>query len=112
MPPAPTTPAAVVEAARAAAAAARAATDGEAAPSNPLLEASPTPDDPRERRLTAARRGVLASLESLGVTDEQIAERFGRPVEHVATKRLTALVREVIATQRSGLSVGQQEISA
>jgi hypothetical protein len=109
-PPAPTTPAAVVEAARAAAAAARA--EEKAAPANPLLEASPTPDDPRERRLTAARRGVLASLESLGVTDEQIAERFGRPVEHVATKRLTALVREVIATQRAGLAVGQQEISA
>jgi hypothetical protein len=109
-PPAPTTPAAVVEAARAAAAAARA--EEKAAPANPLLEASPTPDDPRERRLTAARRGVLASLESLGVTDEQIAERFGRPVEHVATKRLTALVREVIATQRAGLAVGQREISA
>jgi hypothetical protein len=109
-PPAPTTPAAVVEAARAAAAAARA--EETAAPTNPLLEASPIPDDPRERRLTAARRGVLASLEGLGMTDEQIAERFGRPVEHVATKRLTALVREVIATQRAGLSVGQQEISA
>jgi hypothetical protein len=100
----------VVEAARAAAAVA--APEGEAAPANPLLEASPTPDDPRDRRLTAARKGVLASLESLGVTDEQIAERFGRPVEHVATKRLTALVREVIATQRAGLAVGQQEISA
>jgi hypothetical protein len=111
-PPAPTTPAAVVEAARAAAAAAAPARTAEPAPANPLLEASPTPDDPRERRLTAARRGVLASLESLGVTDDQIAERFGRPVEHVATKRLTALVREVIATQRSGMSVGQQEISA
>jgi hypothetical protein len=109
-PPAPTTPAAVVDAARAAAAASRA--EEQAPASNPLLEASPTPDDPRDRRLTAARRGVLASLESLGVTQEQIAERFGRPVEHVATKRLTALVRDVIATQRSGLAVGQQEISA
>jgi len=109
--PAPTTPAAVVEAARAAAAAAR-AEEEKAAPANPLLEASPTPDDPRERRLTAARRGVLASLESLGVTEDEIAERFGRPAEHVATKRLTALVREVIATQRAGRSVGQQEISA
>src|SRR4051812_35815059 len=107
---APTTPAAVVEAARAAAAAARA--EEQVPGANPLLEASPTPDDPRERRLTAARRGVLSSLESLGVGDEQIAERFGRPAEHVATKRLTALVREVIATQRSGRSVGQQEISA
>ncbi|WP_204331254.1 hypothetical protein [Geodermatophilus sabuli] len=111
-PPAPTTPAAVVEAARAAAATARAATGGEVAATNPLLEASPTPDDAQERRLTAARRGVLASLESLGVPDEQIAERFGRPVEHVATKRLTALVREVIATQRAGRAVGQQEIPA
>jgi hypothetical protein len=109
-PPAPTTPAAVVDAARAAAAASRA--EEKAPASNPLLEASPTPDDPRDRRLTAARRGVLASLESLGVTENEIAERFGRPVEHVATKRLTALVREVIATQRSGLAVGQQEISA
>jgi hypothetical protein len=109
-PPAPTTPAAVVDAARAAAAASR--VEEKAPASNPLLEASPTPDDPRDRRLTAARRGVLASLESLGMTEEQIAERFGRPVEHVATKRLTALVREVIATQRSGLAVGQQEISA
>ena len=111
-PPAPTTPAAVVEAARAAAAAAAQRADENAASANPLLEASPAPDDPRERRLTAARKGVLASLESLGVTDQQIAERFGRPAEHVATKRLTALVREVIATQRAGLSVGQQEISA
>src|SRR3954471_6310594 len=110
-PPAPTTPAAVVEAARAAAAAAAPASEREPASVNPLLEASPTPDDPRERRLTAARRGVLASLETLGVTPEQIAERFGRPVEHVATKRLTALVREVIATQRAGRT-GQQEISA
>jgi hypothetical protein len=107
----PTTPTAVVEAARAAAAAARAEQE-KAAPANPLLEASPTPDDPRECRLTAARRGVLASLDSLGVTGELIAERFGRPVLQVATKRLTALVREVIATQRAGLSVGQQEISA
>src|SRR4051812_21048987 len=109
-PPAPTTPAAVVEAARAAAAAPRA--EEKAPGSNPLLEASPTPDDPGERGLTAARRGVLASLETLGMTEEQIAERFGRPAEHVATRRLTALVREVIATQRSGLAVGQQEISA
>ncbi|SNS13970.1 hypothetical protein SAMN06893096_102192 [Geodermatophilus pulveris] len=109
-PPAPTTPAAVVEAARAAAAAARPQED--LPTGNPLLAASPTPDDAHERRLTAARKGVLASLESLGVTDEQIAERFGRPTEHVATKRLTALVREVIAIQRSGRSVGQQDISA
>jgi hypothetical protein len=99
-PAAPETPASVVEAARAAAAAARPSTDREAAPVNPLLEPSPTPDDPRERRLTAARRGVLASLEALGVTTEQIGARFGRPVEHVATKRLTALVRDVIAAQR------------
>ena len=110
--PAPETPAAVVESARAAAAAAAPATGGEAAPANPLLEASPTPDDPRERRLNAARRGVLASLETLGVTEEQIGARFGRPAEQVATKRLTALVREVIATQRAGVPAGQQEISA
>jgi hypothetical protein len=109
-PPAPTTPAAVVEAARAAAAAARPDAGREAPPANPLLEASPTPDDPRERRLNAARRGVLASLETLGVTGEEIGARFGRPVEQVATKRLTALVREVIATQRAGLA-GQQEIA-
>ncbi|MGY1590872.1 hypothetical protein ACI79D_02730 [Geodermatophilus sp. SYSU D00708] len=109
-PPAPTTPAAVVEAARAAAAAARPDAGQEAATANPLLEASPTPDDPRERRLNAARRGVLASLETLGVTGEEIGARFGRPVEQVATKRLTALVREVIATQRAGLA-GQQEIA-
>ncbi|MBB3083994.1 hypothetical protein [Geodermatophilus sabuli] len=94
-----------------AAAAPSAATGGMVAPANPLLEASPTPDDPRERRLTAARRGVLASLESLGVTAEQIGARFGRPVEHVATRRLTALVREAIAVQRAGLA-GQQEIVA
>ncbi|MGY1624004.1 hypothetical protein ACI789_17545 [Geodermatophilus sp. SYSU D00965] len=109
-PPAPTTPAAVVEAARAAAAAARPDAGQEATTANPLLEASPTPDDPRERRLNAARRGVLASLETLGVTGEEIGARFGRPVEQVATKRLTALVREVIATQRAGLA-GQQEIA-
>jgi hypothetical protein len=100
-----------VESARAAAAASRPSTGREAAPANPLLEASPTPDDPAERRLNAARRGVLASLEALGVTGEQIGDRFGRPAEQVATKRLTALVREVIATQRAGLA-GQQEISA
>ncbi|MGY1672410.1 hypothetical protein [Geodermatophilus sp. SYSU D00710] len=98
---APQTPAAVVEAARTAAAAARPAAEREAPPANPLLEPSPTPDDPRERRLNAARRGVLASLEALGVTEEQIGARFGRPAEQVATKRLTALVREVIATQRA-----------
>ena len=108
--PAPETPAAVVESARAAAAAARPSTGREDAPANPLLEASPTPDDPRERRLNAARRGVLASLEALGVTEDQIGARFGRPVEQVATKRLTALVRDVIATQRAGLT-GQQEIA-
>ncbi|MGY1690702.1 hypothetical protein [Geodermatophilus sp. SYSU D01105] len=106
------TPAAVVEAARAAAAASRPDAGQEAQPAtNPLLEASPTPDDPRERRLNAARRGVLASLETLGVTGEEIGARFGRPVEQVATKRLTALVREVIATQRAGRT-GQQEIVA
>jgi hypothetical protein len=110
-PAAPQTPAAVVEAARAAAAATLPATGTEAAPANPLLEASPTPDDPKDRRLNAARRGVLASLESLGVTSEQIGARFGRPAEQVATKRLTALVREVIATQRAG-ATGQQEIVA
>ncbi|MCV2489238.1 ATP-binding protein [Geodermatophilus sp. YIM 151500] len=104
-------PAAVGESDRPAVAAGPPATSGEAAPANPLLEASPTPDDPRERRLTAARRGVLASLQNLGVTGEEIGARFGRPVEHVATKRLTALVREVIATQRAGLA-GQQEIVA
>jgi hypothetical protein len=100
-PPAPGTPAAVVESARAAAAAARPSTGREDAPANPLLEPSPTPDDPGERRLNAARRGVLASLEALGVTEEQIAARFGRPAEQVATRRLTALVRDVIATQRT-----------
>ncbi|SFO73897.1 hypothetical protein SAMN05660464_0865 [Geodermatophilus dictyosporus] len=108
-PSVPQTPPAVVQAAQAAAAAARAAAaaprpdaEREAVPANPLLESSPTPDDPRERRSTAARRGVLASLEALGVTEAQIGERFGRPVEHVATRRLTALVRDVIAAQRSG----------
>jgi hypothetical protein len=110
-PAAPQTPAAVVQAARAAAAAALPATGTETAPANPLLEASPTPDDPKDRRLNAARRGVLASLEALGVTGEQIGARFGRPAEQVATKRLTALVREVIATQRAGVT-GQQEIVA
>ncbi|SNS26459.1 hypothetical protein SAMN04488107_1956 [Geodermatophilus saharensis] len=99
--PAPQTPAAVVEAARAAAAAARPSPEPETAPVNPLLEPSATPDDPRERRLNAARRGVLASLEALGVTEEQIGARFGRPAEQVATKRLTALVRDVIARQRA-----------
>ncbi|MGR6964395.1 hypothetical protein ACU610_08055 [Geodermatophilus sp. URMC 61] len=99
--PAPETPAAVVESARAAAAAARPSTGREETPTNPLLEPSPTPDDPRERRVNAARRGVLASLEALGVTEEQIAARFGRPAEQVATRRLTALVRDVIATQRA-----------
>jgi hypothetical protein len=107
-PSVPQTPPAVVQAAQAASAAAQAAMAAprpeegrEAAPVNPLLEPSPTADDPKDRRNTAARRGVLASLEALGVTHEQIGARFGRPVEHVATKRLTALVRSVIATQRS-----------
>ena len=45
------------------------------------------------------------------MTEEQIGTRFGRPAEQVATKRLTALVRDVIATQRAGLA-GQQEITA
>jgi hypothetical protein len=81
------------------------------APMNRLLESSPTPDDPQERRLTAARRGVLASLERLGMSAADIGERFGRPVEHVATNRLTALVREAIVIQRAGLT-GQQEIVA
>ena len=103
VPAAPQTPAAVVESARAAAAAARPSTGREATPANPLLEASPTPDDPQERRLNAARRGVLASLEALGVTEDQIGARFGRPAEQVATKRLTALVRDVIATQRAAV---------
>ncbi|WP_369255141.1 AAA family ATPase [Geodermatophilus amargosae] len=116
-PTAPQTPAAVVQAAQAAAAAAQAAVAAprpeagrEAAPANPLLEPSSTPDDPKDRRLTAARRGVLASLEALGVTEEQIGARFGRPVEHVATKRLTALVREVIAEQRNG-SDGRADVA-
>jgi hypothetical protein len=60
----------------------------------------PVADDPRERRDTAARRGVLSSLESLGVAPEQIADRFGRPVDQVATWRLTELVRHVILQQR------------
>jgi hypothetical protein len=46
---------------------------------------------------------VLASLEALGVTEDQIGARFGRPAEQVATKRLTALVRDVIATQRAAV---------
>ncbi|MBM7809093.1 hypothetical protein JOD57_004930 [Geodermatophilus bullaregiensis] len=100
-PSVPQTPAELVGPALAAAASARPSTGREGAPANPLLEPSPTPDDPQERRLNAARRGVLASLEALGVTEEQIGARFGRPAEHVATKRLTALVRDVIATQRA-----------
>lgn len=68
---------------------------------SPLLEPSPVPDDPRDRRETAARKGVFASLQSLDVTDEQIAETFGRPAELVATNRLTALVRQIIAERRT-----------
>jgi hypothetical protein len=108
-PPAPATPAAVVEAARAAAA--RSAPDRDARAAESLLVASPVPDDPQDCRPNAARRGVLASLEPLGVTGEQIAARFGRPAEQVATKRLSALVREVIAARRAG-KTGQQEIVA
>jgi hypothetical protein len=97
-PAAPAMPAVVVESARAAAA--RPATGREAAAES-LLVASPTPDDPDQCRANAARRGVLASLDTLGVTEQQIAARFGRPAEQVATKRLSALVREVIAAQRA-----------
>jgi hypothetical protein len=71
-------------------------------PLSELLAASPTPDDPRERRLNAARQGVLSSLESLGMGDAEITEWFGRPTEQVATGRLTALVQEAIAARRAG----------
>jgi hypothetical protein len=99
----------VVVAARAAAS--RPATGRDAKAAQSLLVASPTPDNPQECRANAARRGVLASLETLGVAGEQIAARFGRPAEQVATKRLSAFVREVIATQRAD-GAEQQEIVA
>jgi hypothetical protein len=44
---------------------------------------------------------VLSSLQALDVDDAGIAERFGRPAEQVATRRLVALVREVITAQRA-----------
>jgi hypothetical protein len=66
-----------------------------------LLAVSPTPDDPQGCRTTPARRGVLSSLEALGMDEAGITERFGRPIEQVATRRLVALVREVIAAQRA-----------
>jgi hypothetical protein len=66
-----------------------------------LLAVSPTPDDPQGCRTTPARRGVLSSLQALDVDDAGIAERFGRPAEQVATRRLVALVREVITAQRA-----------
>jgi hypothetical protein len=75
---------------------------------NPLLERSPVADPPEQRRLDAARRGVLSSLETLGVTEDDIAKRFGRPAEQVATKRLTALVRDVISTKRAQQDGDQQ----
>ncbi|MGY1605523.1 hypothetical protein, partial [Geodermatophilus sp. SYSU D00815] len=98
--------AAVVDAARTAAA--RPAAGREAKAPQPLLVSSPNPDDPKDCRVNAARRGVLASLESLGVSGDDIADRFGRPAEQVATKRLSALVRDVISSQRAD---GQQEIA-
>jgi hypothetical protein len=70
-------------------------------PAEDLLAVSPTPDDPQACRTTAARRGVLSSLQALDVDDAGITERFGRPVEQVATRRLVALVREVITAQRA-----------
>jgi hypothetical protein len=70
-------------------------------PTEDLLAVSPTPDDPQACRTTAARRGVLSSLQALYVDDAGITERFGRPVEQVATRRLVALVREVITAQRA-----------
>jgi hypothetical protein len=103
------TPAEVVAAAQAAAS--RPATGRDAKAAESLLVASPVPDDPQGCRASAARRGVLASLESLGVTGEQIADRFGRPAEQVATKRLSALVRDVIVAQRADRP-DQQEIVA
>lgn len=69
---------------------------------DPLLVSSPDPDDPADCRPSAARRGVQASLMALNVTEERIAERFGRPANQVATKRLTALVKDVVARQQSG----------
>ncbi|MGY1605535.1 hypothetical protein, partial [Geodermatophilus sp. SYSU D00815] len=69
---------------------------------DPLLVPSPTPDSPQERRVTPARRGALSALEALGVTADEIAARFGRPVQHVATTRLTALVRAVITARHVG----------
>jgi hypothetical protein len=66
-----------------------------------LLAVSPTPDDPQGCRTTPARRGVLSSLEALGMDEAGITERVGRPIEQVATRRLVALVREVIAAQRA-----------
>jgi hypothetical protein len=76
-----------------------------------LLVSSPVPDSPEQRRVTAARRGVLSTLESLGVTADEIATRFGRPVEHVATKRLSALVRAVIATQQAADAPAQADVA-
>jgi hypothetical protein len=108
-PAVPATPAA--EADPAAAAAPRPANSRDARAAESLLVSSPTPDKPEERRVTAARRGVLASLGTLGVTEEQIAARFGRPAEQVATKRLSALVREVIAAQRAGEGQGHEDVA-
>jgi hypothetical protein len=101
-----TTTAAAVQAAQAAASG---PATGREATTPSLLDPSPTPDHPEECRPNAARRGVFSSLESLGVTKKELADRFGRPVDQVATRRLTALVREVITSQRAGLG-RQQEL--
>lgn len=77
------------------------AKNGTAQAADPLLAASAVPDPVEECRSSAARRGVFASLDSLGMGTDQVAARFGRPVEQIATKRLSALVRHLIAEARA-----------
>jgi hypothetical protein len=72
----------------------------EDAPATGAPGRSPVPDNPREVQLTAARRGVLSTLTSVGLDDDDVFARFGRVTEQVATRWLSVMVREAITEGR------------
>jgi hypothetical protein len=72
----------------------------EDAPATGAPGRSPVPDNPREVQLTAARRGVLSTLTSLGLDEDDVFARFGRVAEQVATRWLSVMVREAITEGR------------
>ena len=59
------------------------------------------PDDPDLCKNSAARRGILSSIEGMGISEAQIVEHFGRPLEQIATRRITGFVQDAVrANQR------------